>query len=215
MTAGSGQPHEFETTASRTVYEGAILALRLDQVVMPDGRTAEREVVEHDGAVAIVAVDEDDRIVLVYQYRHPVGRRLWEIPAGLLDIPGEDPLAAAQRELVEEAGLTAASWSVLIDVAVSPGFTDESIRVYLAEGLTEVERPTPEHEEADLQVERFPVADAVEMVLAGEIVNATAVASISALAAARSLGRGPGDLRPTDAAWTDRPERFEARRRAR
>ena len=82
-------------------------------------------------------------------------------------------------------------------------------------GLTEVERPTPEHEEADLQVERFPVADAVEMVLAGEIVNATAVASISALAAARSLGRGPGDLRPTDAAWTDRPERFEARRRAR
>ncbi|QNG18683.1 NUDIX hydrolase [Rhodococcus triatomae] len=207
--------HEFETLSSRTAYNGAIVALRLDQVVMPGGRAAEREVVEHDGAVAIVAIDADDRLVLVYQYRHPIGRRLWEIPAGLLDVPGEDPLAAAQRELAEETGLAAASWSVLLDIALSPGFTDESVRVYLAEDLSEVERPEPEHEEADLQIERFPLDDALAMVLAGDIVNATAVAAIGALAAARARGMTPQDLRPVQSPWLDRPESFCARRHAR
>lgn len=208
----TGEPHAFETVGSATVYDGAIVALRRDQVVMPGGDSAEREVVEHDGAVGIVALDADNRLVMVYQYRHPVGRRLWEIPAGLLDIPGEDPVAAAQRELIEEAGLAADLWSVLVDVVVSPGFTDESIRVYLAEELREVERPEPEHEEADLRSERFTVDEAVEMVLAGEIVNATAVAAIGALAAAQTRGRTRRDLRAVDAPWIDRPERFGARR---
>ncbi|MBD0324121.1 MAG: NUDIX hydrolase, partial [Aldersonia sp.] len=130
--------HVFETVSSETLYQGAILALRRDKVVMPDGRVADREVVEHHGAVAVAAIDELDRLVLIRQYRHPVGHRLLELPAGLLDEPGEDPLDAAKRELTEETGLAAAKWSVLVDIASSPGFSDEGVRVYLAEDLREV-----------------------------------------------------------------------------
>ena len=130
-------------SSSELVYQGAILALRVDDVVMPDGRVAKREVVEHHGAVAVAAVDAEDRLTLVRQYRHPVATRLLELPAGLLDLPGEDPLEAAKRELLEEAGLVAQRWSVLVDVALSPGFTDEALRVYLAAGLSDADRPTP------------------------------------------------------------------------
>ena len=91
--------HDFETVASETLYVGNIFALRADEVRMPGGNTAEREVVEHFGAVAVVAIDDDDNIVLVYQYRHPFGRRLWELPAGLLDVGGEPPHVTAAREL--------------------------------------------------------------------------------------------------------------------
>ncbi|QIS11319.1 NUDIX domain-containing protein [Nocardia arthritidis] len=159
--------HDFETVASRTVYSGAILALRLDKVAMPGGKVVEREVVEHHGAVAVLAVDDADNVVLIRQYRHPVGARLLELPAGLLDVPGEDPLTAARRELAEETGLAARDWSVLVDVALSPGFTDEALRVYLASGLSETDRPEPEFEEADLELVRLPVAEAVRAALAG------------------------------------------------
>ncbi|MBF6416432.1 NUDIX domain-containing protein [Nocardia cyriacigeorgica] len=193
--------HDFETVSSRTVYSGAILALRLDQVAMPDGRVVEREVVEHHGAVAVAALD-DDNIVLIRQYRHPLGTRLLELPAGLLDIDGEDPLEAAKRELAEETGLAAREWSVLVDVALSPGFTDEALRVYLARGLYETERPEPEHEEADLEVVRMPLAQAVRAALAGEIVNATAVAGVLAVSATRAEGTAP---RAADVPWPGQP----------
>ena len=207
--------HDFETLDSRAVYSGAILALRVDHVAMPDGRTAEREVVEHHGAVAVVVLDDEDRVVLIHQYRHPVGRRLWEIPAGLLDEPGEDPVDAAGRELAEETGLGARRWSVLVDVVLSPGFTDESVRVFLAEDLYEVDRPDPEDEEADLEIERIPLDEVVSMVLNGTIVNATAVAGVMALAAARSRPGGVGELRDVTVPWVDRPDRFSARKRSR
>ncbi|MEV6774585.1 NUDIX hydrolase [Nocardia sp. NPDC051030] len=197
--------HEFDTLSSRTVYSGAILALRLDQVVMPGGRTAEREVIEHHAAVAVAAVDEDDNLVLINQYRHPIGRRLLELPAGLLDEPGEDPLAAAKRELAEETGLAARDWSVLVDVALSPGFTDEALRVYLASGLYETDQPEPELEEADLQVLRLPVSEAVQAALSGEITNATAVAGVLALMTARANNV---ELRPADAPWPGMPTAF-------
>ncbi|MFC9790711.1 NUDIX domain-containing protein [Rhodococcus sp. NPDC127528] len=204
--------HEFETLDTRTVYEGAIVALRVDHVAMPGGGSADREVVEHHGAVAVVAVDDQDRLVLINQYRHPLGRRLWELPAGLLDEHGEDPVDAARRELAEETGLAAQRWSVLVDVAASPGFTDEVIRVYLASGLTEVNRPDPEHEEADLEIVRVPVAEAVDRALGGDIVNATALSGILAFAATRARDGSGGAGRPADADWIDRPTAFDRRR---
>jgi ADP-ribose pyrophosphatase len=202
--------HVFDTVASQEIYRGHVIALRADEVAMPGGNVQRREVVEHYGAVAVAAVDDADRIVLVHQYRHPLGRRLWELPAGLLDVPDEPPAATAARELVEEAGVTAERWEVLVDVAASPGFTDEVVRVFLATGLTSVDRPAAtDDEEADLEVHRIEVAEAVRMVLAGEIVNAASVGGILALHAVRS---GAAQPRSAAAPWQDRPTRFAARR---
>lgn len=204
--------HDFEVTGSRTVYDGAILTLRVDDVVMPGGRVAEREVVEHFGAVAILARDEDGRVAMVRQYRHPVGRRLLELPAGLLDQDGEEPLEAARRELAEEADLAADTWHVLVDLALSPGFTDEALRLYLAEDLHHLEAAERVDEEAELEVEWIALDDAVRMVLGGEIVNATSVAGILAAAAAERAGV---ELRGVDAPWPDEPTALRDRRRAR
>ena len=198
----------FETTSSEIAYQGRILALRVDHVRMPGGRVVTREVVEHLGAVAIAAIDDGHRVALIYQYRHPLGRRLWELPAGLLDAPGEDPLAAAKRELEEETGLSAIGWRVLIDVASSPGFTDESVRVYLAQGLTDVGRPVAHDEEADLTVGWFDIEEAARMVLRGEVVNATAAAGILAAYAATVDGQ---PTRAPDVAWLDRPSSLPGR----
>jgi ADP-ribose pyrophosphatase len=203
--------HDFETVDSQTLYVGNIFALRADDVRMPSGATARREVVEHYGAVAIVALDDDRNVAMVYQYRHPVGRRLWELPAGLLDMGGEAPLASAARELREEAGLAAEHWHLLVDVISAAGFSDESVRVFLATGLTDVGRPEAHDEEADLTVKWIPLDDAVRMVMSGEIVNSLAVAGILA---AHSMG-DTESLRPVDAPWVDRPSRFRARKEAR
>jgi len=201
--------HDFPVASSKDIYVGRVMAVRADQVVMPGGREATREIVEHPGAVAIAAVDERDRLMLVLQYRHAVRRRLWELPAGLLDHAGEDPAAAAARELAEEAGLKASTWSVLVDAVPSPGFSEEAIRVYLASGLTEVDRPDlGDDEEADLEPRWIPLAEAVRMVLSGEIVNATTVAGVLALQAVRD---GHGEPRGLAAAWPDRPTAFAAR----
>lgn len=201
--------HDFPVASSKDIYVGRVMAVRADQVVMPGGREATREIVEHPGAVAIAAVDERDRLMLVLQYRHAVRRRLWELPAGLLDHAGEDPAAAAARELAEEAGLKASTWSVLVDAVPSPGFSEEAIRVYLASGLTEVDRPDlGDDEEADLEPRWIPLAEAVRMVLSGEIVNATTVAGVLALQAVRD---GHGEPRGLAAAWPDRPAAFAAR----
>jgi ADP-ribose pyrophosphatase len=202
-------PHEFAVSDSETVYVGRVLAVRLDHVVMPGGRVAQREIVEHPGAVAIVPLHDDASVVMIDQYRHAVGRRLRELPAGLLDTPGEDPVATARRELVEEVGCTAQDWSVLVDVVSSPGFSDEAVRVFLARGLTEIGRPAGgDDEEADLSVVRVPLADAVRQVLAGEIVNASTVAG---LLAAQAVLAGTAQPRPVDASWPDRPTRFASR----
>ena len=201
--------HEFETVSSETLYIGNIFALRVDDVRMPGGNTARREVVEHFGAVAVLAMDDDKNVVLVYQYRHPFGRRLWELPAGLLDLGGEPPHITAARELKEEAGLAATDWHVLVDLDSTPGFSDESVRVYLATGLTDVGRPEEAHdEEADLTLRRFPLDEAVRMVLAGEIANGIAVAGILAAHTATH----PSALRPVDAPWIDRPTSFAHRK---
>jgi 8-oxo-dGDP phosphatase len=201
--------HEFTVLSTEDVYRGRIIAVRVDQVAMPGGGQAKREVVEHLGAVAILTLDEDDHVTLIHQYRHPIGRRNWELPAGLIDKLGEDPVETARRELVEEAGLAAADWSVLVDVASSPGITDEVVRVYLATDLAAVERQVEGEEEADLVARRFPLDEAVRMVLAGEIVNAAAIGGLLAAHAVRTLGT---PARPADAPWRDLPTRLPRRR---
>jgi len=201
--------HDFETVDSETIYVGNIFALRADQVRMPGGNVATREVVEHYGAVAILALDDDGNIVMVYQYRHPVGRRLWELPAGLLDLGGEPPHVTAARELKEEAGLSAQNWRVLADLVSTPGFSDEGVRVYLATGLSDVGRPDAHDEEADLVVRWFPLDEAVQMVISGGIVNTIAVCGILAAHAVRD---DIDSLRPVDADWVDRPTAFARRK---
>ncbi len=200
-------PDTFSVVDSRVAFAGKIATVRIDEVVMPGGGTALREVVEHDRAVAVVAVDDDGNVVLIEQYRHPLRRRLWELPAGLMDVHGESPQPAAARELGEETGLAARTWSVLVDVAASPGFTDEVVRVFLATGLIEIGRQGEiAHEEADLKVVRVPLSVAVSAALAGDIVNASTVAGL--LAASIALDVRPASqvlLRPGAGEWTDGP----------
>jgi len=203
--------HVFETTSSETLHTGKIFALRRDQVRMPGGKEVTREVVEHFGAVGVLALDDDGNIPMVYQYRHAFGRRLWELPAGLLDVRGEPAHLTAARELQEEAGLQAGTWRVLVDLDSTPGFSDESVRVYLATGLSEIERPEAHDEEADMTLQWYPLADAVRRVLDGEIVNAIAVAGILA---AHAVTAGVAEPRPLDSPWTDRPTKFIARQAA-
>jgi 8-oxo-dGTP pyrophosphatase MutT (NUDIX family) len=201
--------HVFETTSSETLYTGKIFALRRDQVQMPGGQEVTREVVEHFGAVAVVAMDDDDNILMVYQYRHPLGRRLWELPAGLLDVHGEAAHLTAARELQEEAGLHAARWQVLVDLDSTPGFSDESVRVYLATELTPVDRPEAHDEEADMTLQWYSLQDAAHKVLSGEIVNGIAVAGILA---AHTITTGFTQPRPVDSPWADKPTAFAARK---
>ena len=191
--------HAFRVLDRETVFEGPIISLYRDRVTMPDGGDSVRDVVRHPGAVAVVALDDRERVVLVRQYRHPFGTHLWELPAGLRDADGEPPLVTARRELAEEAQLSAARWSLLATSYSSPGFCDEQVLIYLAEGLTEVERPDGflvEHEEADMTVERVPLADAVQQVFDGAIRNSSAVIGLLAAAQARSTS---ARLRPADA----------------
>ncbi|MGE2835793.1 NUDIX domain-containing protein [Mycobacterium sp. SMC-4] len=200
--------HDFTVEASETLHVGNILALRADEVRMPGGGTARREIVEHFGAVAVVAIDDDANVVLIHQYRHAFGRRLVELPAGLLDMDGEPPHVTAARELEEEAGLAASSWHTLVDLDSAPGFSDESVRVFLATDLRDVDRPHAEHEEADLEVRRMPLTDAVKKVYAGEIVNSITVAGVLAAYAMPELEK----LRAVDAPWTDRPTALARRK---
>jgi ADP-ribose pyrophosphatase len=177
------------------VYEGKIVSVRVDEVRMPDGSTAAREVVEHVDAVAVVVLAAGDRVLLIRQYRHPVGRRLWELPAGLQDVAGESLLDTARRELGEETGFEAGTWHTLVDVHPSPGMCTEFTRVYLARDLSpRGERTELTDEETDLEPTWVPLDDAVARVEAGEITNGLAVSGL--LAAARARDRGYAGLRP-------------------
>ena len=190
----------YDLVSREDLYAGAVISLHRDKVRMSDGSVATREVVDHPGAVGVVALDDDGQIVLINQYRHPVGRRLDELPAGLLDVDGEPPLQTAQRELAEEAKLTATDWRVLVDLNPTPGMSNEAIRIYLARGLGEAPDDfTAEHEELELTVRRVGLDEAVQRCLAGEITNAAAVAGV--LAAARAATNDFAALRTADAPW--------------
>lgn len=183
---------------------GRVSSFVEEQVETPDGETMTRQFLTHPGAVAVVAWDEErDEIVLLRQYRHPVGMELVEIPAGLLDEEGEDWQVAAARELAEEAELAAARWDVLVDTLTTPGSCEESIRVYLARELSPTSRPDGfvlEGEEAQMTVGTAPRQDVVDAVLDGRCQSPTLVAGILALETARLSGRLDA-LRPADAPW--------------
>ncbi|GLZ02154.1 NUDIX hydrolase [Actinoplanes sp. NBRC 103695] len=188
---------EHETLDRTERYAGPIFTVYSDKVTMSGGGTATRDVVRNKGAVGVVALDDLDRVVLIKQYRHPVGERLWEIPAGLRDVQGEELVLTARRELAEETDWAAGRFDLLLDLQTSPGFSDETIRVFLARDLTPVpedERHERQDEEADLEIAWFELDEAVAMILRGEITNASTVAGL--LAAARTRDEGWATLRP-------------------
>ncbi|MFV0450959.1 MAG: NUDIX domain-containing protein [Propioniciclava sp.] len=177
-----------------------------DEVVTPAGEVMVRDYLLHPGAVGVIALDDRGRVVVIRQVRHPVGFRLIEPPAGLLDAAGESWLSAAQRELAEEVELKANDWRVLVDVHTSPGCLQESLRIYLARDLEPTARPSDfvvEHEEADMDVCLVPLDDLVDAILAGRVQNPTMVAGALAAHAAVSSGRLDA-LRTADADWPAR-----------
>jgi 8-oxo-dGTP pyrophosphatase MutT (NUDIX family) len=197
-------PERWEVVGSTERFAGHVFRVRSDQVRMPglDGmEVVTRDIVVHPGSVGIVALDDEERVLLIRQYRHAPGRLLWEAPAGLRDVDGEPLWRTAARELAEEAGYQAERWDTLVDIFTSPGMSDERQRIFLARGLTEI--PPDEidfqrvHEEADLPAVWVPLDEAVGKVLAGRLHNPTAVTGILAAHVARA--NGFRDLRAADA----------------
>ncbi|THJ64864.1 NUDIX hydrolase [Arthrobacter echini] len=193
--------------SSTTDYEGRIWdvvseTFRLDD----DGDPITRDFIRHPGAVAILVLDDQDRVLLLRQYRHPVRMDLWEIPAGLLDQEGEEFVDAAARELAEEADITASQWHVLIDLFLSPGSSSEALRVYLARGIGEVpaaDRHERTHEEAEITLAWVELDAAVSAVLEGRIHSPSAAAAILAARVARD--NDFIDLRPAMSPWPEHP----------
>ncbi len=180
---------DWAVAGSEHRFEGPFVSLREDTVVAPDGDSFDRVVVEHQGAVGVVALDDDDRVLLLRQYRHAARRRLLELPAGILDVDGEPALDAVARELTEETDVVAGDWSELIDMWSSPGVTDEFWRVYVARDLrpaADGSVPERRHEEAHMEVLWVPLADAVSAVLDRRINDAMAVAGLLAVWAQRT-----------------------------
>ena len=195
---------DYSLLARTEVFRGGVWDVRTDRVEIA-GTVVDRDYVVHTGAVGVIALDQDDRVLLVRQYRHPVGRSLFEPPAGLLDVEGEDPLLTAQRELVEEAGYEADTWHVLVDYLTSPGGSTEVFRTYLARGVHPAAGGrafTGEAEERDLPQVWVDLDQARALVLAGDIQNPAAVAGILAAWSARATDWNT--LRPADAPWPTR-----------
>lgn len=194
-------PEAWDVVASKPRFSGYVIDVVTDSVKMPGDEVADRDYVVHPGSVAVLALDEQQRVLMIRQYRHPARQLMWELPAGLRDVPGEPLVEAAARELAEEAGYRAATWDTLLDLRTSPGMSDERIRVFLARDLT----PIPEsensfvahHEEIGMPVEWVPLGDAVDKALMGMIHNSPAVAGI--LAAYAASAEGFARLRPADA----------------
>ena len=181
------EPFEADVTASELVYAGRVWDVRSDTVRYGDGEIV-RQYVDHPGAAAVVAVDDEERVLLIQQYRHPIRHRDWEIPAGLLDVAGEPPIETARRELAEEADLVAASIEPLVSVFTTPGGNDEVVHVFLARELTSASAMFARtDEEADIRLEWVALADVVDAILAGRMRNGILVAGV--LAAAEKLSR--------------------------
>ncbi|QHK18749.1 NUDIX domain-containing protein [Pseudarthrobacter psychrotolerans] len=203
----SDAPSPRRLLSTEKVYEGRIWDVVSDSFQLSEaGESLTRDYIDHPGAVAVLPMNDAGEVLLIRQYRHPVGMDLWEIPAGLLDVEGEDFVVGAARELAEEADLAAGEWNVLADFFNSPGSSSEAIRIYLARGLTEVphhERHERTDEEAEIEFHWIPLDDAVASVLEGRLHNPSAVVGILAAAAAKADGFA--GLRPADSPWTAHP----------
>lgn len=181
------EPFEPAVVHSDVVYNGWVWNVRSDRISYGDGEIV-REYVDHTGAVAVLALDDDDRVLLIQQYRHPIRHRDWELPAGLLDVPGEDPMLAAQRELAEETDLVAREWEPLASAWTTPGGNNELIRIYLATGIEHAESAHERtDEEADIRTRWVPLSDAADAVLDGRLRNG--ILAIGVLAADRRRRR--------------------------
>lgn len=177
---------DFEVTSSEIAFKGKIWDIKRESFEY-NGGLLTREFVAHPGAVAVLALDELERVLLIRQYRHPVRSYLWEIPAGLTDIPGESRLAAAKRELMEETGYVAKQWTKLTDFMTTPGGNDEVISIFLAEELEHLGHDLElEGEEVDMVRQWFPLAEVLESVLNAQMQSPSAVVAI--MAAALKLG---------------------------
>lgn len=187
MTDLRDEPAPYEVVRSELVYEGRVWDVRSDTVRYGDGEIV-RDYVQHTGAVAVLALDEDDRVLLIQQYRHPIRMRDWEIPAGLLDVDGEPPADTARRELAEEVDLVAAHWEPLVTFYTTPGGNDEVLHVFLARGLSAAsDVHARDDEEADIRVEWLPLTDVITGILEGRLRNG--ILAIGAFAAAERLRR--------------------------
>ena len=193
-------PGSWPVASSAELGTGRIVRLRQDEVELPDGQHVHREVIEHPGAVAVVAVDQTDRVLLIRQYRHPAAATLWELPAGLRDVAGEPLLDTARRELREEAGYQANEWHLLADFLSSPGISTERIRVFLARDLSVVpegdDEYVREHEEAYLTAAWVPLTEVVSRIQEGHLHNGVTILGILSAYVAR--GAGFHGLRPAD-----------------
>ena len=181
----SDQHRETEVQESTKVYSGAIWDVVRERFDY-NGEELSRDFVDHPGAVSVVALNERDEIMMIRQYRHAIRAIDWEIPAGLLDIPGEDPLVCAKRELLEEADLEASQWQHLTRLNTTPGGSNESTHIFLATGLTDaVHDYVRTGEEADMERTWVPLGDAIDSILAGEMTNQISVTAILAAYASR------------------------------
>jgi 8-oxo-dGDP phosphatase len=206
------EPLAWPVTATRVLARGKVGTFAEDDITTPDGSTISREYIKHPGAVGVIALDDEGRVALVRQYRHPVRHRLLEPPAGLLDLAGESYLLAAQRELAEEVGLAAETWHVLVDLFTTPGLIGESLRIFLARDLSPADAPDGflrEGEEADMDCVWASLDDLVDVVLAGDGHNPTLVSGVLATYAARSRD-GFATLRPGDSGWPAREAMLRA-----
>lgn len=194
--------------ASEVAFEGAVWDIRRETFEL-DGQPIVREFMQHTGAVAVLALDERGRVLVIRQYRHPIRMRDWELPAGLLDTEGETPLQAAQRELAEEADLVAARWDVLCEFTSSPGGSTEVVRVYLARELSDADEVFERtEEEAGIEVRWVDLDEAVDAVLSRQVRNG--ILSIAVLAAREGADRGWALLGDPAQAWTGEPGRHPA-----
>jgi ADP-ribose pyrophosphatase len=182
-------PESWPVVSTVELFKSWLITVRSDRVQLPDKEYVQRLVVSHIGAVGILALDDQDRVLMIRQYRHPAGRQLWEIPAGLRDVSGEALVDTARRELLEETKHAAREWHALVDSYASPGITSERIRIFLARGLEPAYSDyEAEGEEKFLRVAWVPLAEAAAAALAGKLHNGATIQGVLSAAIAKSAG---------------------------